>query len=124
MAKKAETISKHKKRAWTVFSKFIRKRDKGICISCGKIAMGSGYHAGHFIAGSICGVSLYFSEINVNGQCYFCNINLGGNGALYALSLQRKYGIDIIEKLNKQRLDHKSEQWTHEMLDYIIKKYE
>lgn len=121
---KRETISKHKKRAWVVFSRFVRERDKGICISCGRYAEGRNYHAGHFIAGSICGVTLFFSEINVNGQCYHCNINLGGNGSLYALAMQRKHGMDIIEKLNKERLKNKGKQWTHEMLDKIIKKYE
>lgn len=124
MKRKPESISKHKKRAWTVFTKWIKARDKNICISCGRYAEGKNYHGGHFIAGSICGVTLFFSEINVNGQCYNCNINLGGNGALYALAMQKKHGMDIIKKLNKERLANKWKQWTHEMLDEIIKKYE
>lgn len=121
--KKVETISHHKKRVWITVSKFIRLRDKGICFVCGKYAEGSAYHAGHFIPGSICGVSLFFSEVNLHGECYNCNINLGGNGALYALAMQKKYGPDIIEKLNKERLANKGKQWNHKMLDELLTHY-
>ena len=79
-----------KKKLWKVFSEYIRKRDKNICFTCGKYATGSGYHAGHFIPKSVGGLALYFHEDNVHGQCFSCNINLGGNQYEYGKRLGEK----------------------------------
>ena len=122
--KKLKSLTWFKKKAWAPFSKFIRKRDDGICFTCEKKVFGKGYHAGHFIPGAICGKSLYFSEVNVHGQCYYCNINLGGNGAIYAIKMQQKYGKDILEKLNAERIGHKGEQWKREELVNLKYYYE
>ena len=61
---KKKSIGQLKKALWKVFSEYIRKRDKGICISCGRYAEGSGYHAGHFVPKSVGGLTLYFDEEN------------------------------------------------------------
>ena len=87
---KQKTNAKLKKELWKVFSQFIRTRDKGICFTCGRRAEGSGYHAGHFIPKSIGGILLYFHEENCHGQCYNCNINLGGNQYIYGQKLGEK----------------------------------
>lgn len=112
MAKK-KSISQLKKLLWKEFSKYIRTRDKGICFICGKKAHGSGYHAGHFIPKSVGGITLYFNEDNVNGCCYHCNINLGGN--LY------EYGQKLGEKKVKElyALKNKIAKWSEE--DYLEK---
>src|SRR3990167_9112004 len=86
-------------RVWAVFSKYIRTRDKGICFTCGKYATGMGYHAGHYIPSSICGVLLKYHEANVHGQCFNCNINLGGYGAMYDRKMREKYGEEFVEEL-------------------------
>lgn len=84
---KKKTNAQLKKQLWKVFSEYVRKRDKGICFTCGRKVEGSGYHSGHFIPKSVGGLSLYFDESNVNGQCYNCNINLGGNQYAYGIKL-------------------------------------
>lgn len=83
-------ISKLKAKLWKVFGAYIRKRDRGICFTCGRKCDGKGYHAGHFIPKSVGGIALYFHPENVNGQCYHCNINLGGNQYEYSLRLKPK----------------------------------
>lgn len=84
---KKKTNAKLKKELWKVFSEYIRKRDKGICFTCGRKAESRGYHAGHFIAKAAGGLALYFHEDNVRGQCYNCNINLGGNQYIFGQRL-------------------------------------
>lgn len=113
-----QPISKLKKKLWTVFSLYIRKRDKNICFICGKKAEGSGYHAGHFISKAIGGLDLYFHEDNVHGCCYNCNINLGGNLYLYG----KKLGDEKCDELYK--LKNNITKWTEQ--DYLdkIKYYE
>lgn len=90
---------------WTWFSKFIRLRDKGICFTCGRYAEGSGYHAGHFIPSAVGGLALRYHEDNVHGQCYHCNINLGGWGERYAQVMEQKFGKVKVNQL--RHLIHK-----------------
>ncbi len=60
-----------------------------------------GYHAGHFIPKSTCGIDLRYDERNIHGQCYHCNINLGGYGAMYHKKMVEKYGQSLVTKLWK-----------------------
>lgn len=97
-----------KRKLWTLFSLYIRQRDKNTCFTCGRIGEGSGIHAGHFISKAIGGIDLYFDEENVHAQCYNCNINLGGNQYEYSLRLGEK-SKELYQRKNK---DFK--KWTEE----------
>jgi 5-methylcytosine-specific restriction endonuclease McrA len=91
-----------KKSLWKVFSEYIRRRDKGVCISCGKRADWKTMDAGHYIP-KTSGLALYFDERNVNCQCTSCNRWMHGNLSAYAIALIKKYGPDILEELDSQR---------------------
>lgn len=91
-----------KKNLWTIFSKFIRTRDNGICISCGKKNDWKNTDAGHYIP-KTAGLSIYFDERNVNCQCTYCNRFQHGNLSRYAIALRKKYGETILEELDELR---------------------
>lgn len=110
---KVKTVGKLKKDLWKHFALYIRTRDKGICFTCGRQAEGSGYHAGHFIPKSVGGLALYFHEENVRGQCYNCNINLGGNQYEYGQRLGKKKVNELI------KLKMLTTKWTTQ--DYLDK---
>ncbi len=93
---------KLKKLLWTIFSRYIRQRDGGVCISCGKIDNWKNMDAGHYIP-KTAGLSLYFDERNVNCQCTYCNRWMHGNLSRYAIALRKKYGETILEDLDKLR---------------------
>ncbi len=115
LKKKSKTkISTLKRRLWDVFSKYIRKRDKNICFTCGRKGEGSGMHAGHFISKQIGGIALYFDERNVNAQCYNCNINLFGNQWIYGQRLGKEL-VDELYRIKNTRI----EKWTEQ--DYLDK---
>lgn len=102
---KKDTLSYWKKKLWTTFSLYIRTRDNFTCFTCDKKGDGKGLHAGHMIPRASGGLSLYFHEGNVNAQCYHCNINLGGNGAIYSSRFIKRFGqeaFDEIERLKYQ----------------------
>jgi Bacteriophage Lambda NinG protein len=88
-----------KKEFWKIFSQYIRQRDKGICFICGLKRPWKKMQAGHCIPKVEGGLELYFHEQNVNCSCYRCNINLGGNGALYARRIKQVYGEEVLNKL-------------------------
>lgn len=115
---KKKSISQLKKKLWNIFSQYIRKRDKGICFTCGRYAEGSGYHAGHFIQKSVGGIGLYFHPDNVRGQCYNCNINLGGNQYIFGQKLGEKKAKELYAMKGKVT------KWTVEDYEEKIKEYQ
>jgi len=123
---KRKSLSQLKKCLWTVFSKYIRLRDKRVCITCGRVVpieKPRGYHAGHCEPKSICPLELYFDERNVNGQCYNCNINLGGWGARYRERVDEKWGEGTYEDFKKMKIKFKGQQWSREDYEDKIKFY-
>jgi hypothetical protein len=118
---RAESISTLKKKAWKVFSKWIRERDKYVCYTCGKDLKGSpALHAGHFISRRV-GATM-FDEMNVHAQCMYCNMyNYGSTGA-YAERLIADYGVETFQALLKRgRTTH---QFTRQELQDIIHNYQ
>jgi len=99
--KKLKSISKLKKEADAVFSKFIRQRDKGICETCGVKKEEKYQQCGHYIPRSH--MNTRYDEENCNCQCFRCNIKLKGNMDEYAIRLKSKYGTGILERLHKRK---------------------
>lgn len=114
---KKKSISTLKKKLWTLFSQYIRQRDKYICFTCGRKGEGSGMHAGHFISKSVGGIALYFHEDNVHAQCYNCNINLGGHQWEYGVRLGKEK-VDELYKIKNQ-----INKWTIEDYEKKIEYY-
>lgn len=125
---KVKTLSKVKKKCWTEFSIYIRKRDGlettgsiewAMCITCGKRYHYKMLQAGHFIAGRH--NAGLFSEKGTHAQCYNCNINLKGNTLVYRRALIVKYGEGIDEQLEREAQEMK--QFTIPELEEMILSY-
>lgn len=119
-------ISKLKAKLWKVFSEYVRKRDKGVCFTCGRRCDGKGYHAGHFIPKSAGGIGLYFHPENVRGQCYNCNINLGGNQYEYSLRLGQDKVTQLyaIKNGQPQKWDQARYEWEIEWYKNLLAELE
>lgn len=113
---KEHTITWWRKKAWKVFSAWIKKRDKNICFTSGKYVEGSNAHAGHFLTGATCPPSLYFDPRNVHCQSFHDNVNLSGNWPVYEERMINKYGIQVVDELKKLRRERQGEKW--EIADY------
>lgn len=108
-----------KKKLWSVFSQYIRKRDKGVCFTCGKTGLsGHYYHAGHFIPRAVGGLALFFNETNVNGQCVTCNIYLQGNQYIYG----QKLGEEKVKELYALKGQIVKDYPFQEKIDYYTNK--
>ena len=95
-----------KKKLWKIFSEYIRTRDlKDGCISCGKrVASIKEAHAGHYYSRGACPQPpMFFDEMNVNLQCVRCNAFLEGNKQGYRAGLVKKYGEQIIQRLELKK---------------------
>jgi len=92
-----------KRKLWSLFSEYIRRRDADIdgntkCISCPIIKHWKEMDCGHFLPKSL-GLSVYFLEKNTAAQCQKCNLSLQGNQYNYALALKARYGDSVIDEL-------------------------
>ena len=110
-------LPKAKAKAWKVFSEYIRRRDNGVCFTCGKKAHWKEMDAGHYLSKNKCGPVLFIHEINVHSQCTYCNRYLHGNLESYSRKLEEKYGMGILQELHRVYLE------THK-LQYTIQDYE
>ena len=93
-----------KKKAWSVFSLYIRLKyaDKDgyvTCVTCGKKMKWNEAQAGHAIGGRT--NSILFHEELVYPQCAGCNIFKAGNYGEYILFLIDKLGRDRVDELRK-----------------------
>lgn len=122
-SKLKESVKTHKdylRDLQIVFNKFIRLRDKDKgCISCGKELKGKS-DAGHFYSvGS--SPSVRFNELNVHGQCVYCNQHLHGNIHAYTELLPQRIGVPMFQQL--KRLRNESNKYTIEELKELKEHY-
>jgi len=103
------------RKAWDIFSKWIRNRDK-ICVTCGSRDQ---LQAGHFWH-----AVLDFDEININTQCKHCNHFWSGNLAPYSVYLINKHGQAKFLDLEKRHwIAMRGEKRTDEEYYEIIERY-
>lgn len=97
--KKPKTIGQLKKDLWKIVAKKIKERDGYICFTSGKKVEGANAHCGHMFPSGSCGALLRHHPKNLHCQSYYENINMGGNGAVYALNFIKKYGKKEMDNL-------------------------
>lgn len=103
--KKSKTpLAKAKEKLWKTLKKVIDIRDGNKCISCGATGLlGANKHGGHFIPSSSCGGFLRYDLRNVFNQCASCNLFRNGAGAEYTLELQKRFGLEFVEKIIRDK---------------------
>jgi len=98
--KKQPTPKQLKTKLWELCKQACREQYGNTCYTCGKTGLeGSGWHTGHFIPSSTCGASLRYDLRNLRPQCYNCNINLGGNGAIFYKRMVEREGQAYVDKI-------------------------
>lgn len=115
-----QSLKAAKAKCWKVFSEYIRRRDGGVCISCGKKDDWKSLDCGHYIP-KTAGLSIYFHEKNNHAQCTGCNRFRHGNLAAYAIALRQKYGPNILEELDAER--RKIKKYTVSEYQELTKHY-
>lgn len=90
------------------------------CFTCGNTIEGSNKQLGHFLARSICGAYLKYDMRNLRWQCYRCNINLSGNGAIFYKKLVDIEGQEYVDTLfkDKQRIVKETDHYLQLLEEY------
>ena len=85
---------------WEQCKRIIRAKYGNTCYTCGKTGLeGSSWQTGHFIPSSVGGALLRYNLSNLRIQCYYCNINLGGNGASFYRNMVECEGQEYVDEL-------------------------
>ena len=98
---KATTLKKAKKKAWDVFSVYIRKPKNGDenqqCYTCGAIKKWQEMDAGHGISGR--NNAVLFLEAVVKPQCQQCNRFKHGELHIFTRKLIEELGLEQYDEL-------------------------
>lgn len=103
-----------KNRLWELCKQIIRLKYGPICYTCGRpIKKKSDWHTGHFIPSSTCGLYLRYDLRNLRPQNYHCNINLGGNGAIFCKLMVEREGQEYVDQIfrDQQKITPESNEW-------------
>lgn len=111
------------KKAWNIFSKYIRLREADwggevACYTCKTKHHWKELQAGHFKHNK-----LDFNELNIHPQCIKCNHFKNGNLDMYATYLVQDYGKGILDKLNKLASKDSIKYYTEQDYKKIYEEY-
>lgn len=101
MKRKAKSETrKVQDKLWEECKRITRATYGNTCYTCGKFPLeGSSWQTGHFIPSSVGGAVLRYDLRNLRPQCYRCNIDLSGNGAVFYRKLVEVEGQDYVDAL-------------------------
>lgn len=107
--KSKQSISVIQRKLWEHcrrLTKYIYKKADGTydCYTCSQTNLvGSNCQTGHFIAKSVCGAYLKYDLRNLRIQCFRCNCNLSGNGAIFYRNMVEREGQEMVDELFKDK---------------------
>jgi len=99
---------------WHLFSRFIRERDQGVCITCWLLKSYEEVQAGHYISAGGNDLELLFHEKNVNGECNYDNAFNSDHIISMRKHLIAKWGCQAIEDLEQLAEQKRAIKWEEE----------
>src|SRR3990167_4969360 len=105
MKKHSKTsISKIQRQIWEECKRIIKFMYGNVCYTCGRTNLEkANRHTGHLLPKGAVGAYLKYDLRNLRPQCYHCNINNGGLGAIFIEKMRRIEGDDYVDKILQDR---------------------
>jgi len=113
-----QPISKIQRQLWEECKRIIRTRYPNTCYTCGRTGLeGSNWHTGHMFAKASLSAYLKYDLRVLRPQCYFCNVNCGGQGANFIENMRRIEGNEYVDNILKDRqVTVKAYDWYTKLL--------
>lgn len=105
-------------RLWKLVSEYVRRRDKGVCYTCGDKKDWKDQQCGHYIHKDCLDFEVDF---NLRCQCVRCNKWLSGNSGVYAERLIKEIGAEQVGLLRQQ--SQITKKWSVQELENLIFTY-
>lgn len=113
--KSKQSISKIQRQIWDHCKRIIRQKYGNHCYTCPTVNLiGSNWHTGHMLAKASVGAFLKYDVRLLRPQCYNCNINHGGMGAIFIENMRRIEGNEYVDQILKDR------QVTVKAMDFYL----
>ena len=97
-------VSTLKSKLWNLCKLIIRTKHGNVCYTCSRSGLvGINWHTGHLWPKASLGAHLKYDLRVLRPQCYNCNINLGGQGAVFFERMTREIGIADMDELKKEK---------------------
>ncbi len=97
-------ISRLQRKIWELCKNIIRQRYGNTCYTCFRTGLSGGnWQTGHMWAKASVGAYLKYDLRILRPQCYHCNINLGGQGAVFYVQMLKEIGEEKMAQLQKDR---------------------
>ena len=116
---KPSVLRSLKNKTWELCKAIIRAKYGNSCYTCGKTGLaGTGWQTGHFIARSVGGLLLKYKLENLRPQCYRCNIDLSGNGAIFYRKLVEIEGQEYVDALfaEKDKITKETKDFYYDLI--------
>ena len=116
---KPSVLRSLRNKTWELCKAIIRKKYGNLCYTCGKGPLaGAGWQTGHFIPRSTCGLLLRYKLENLRPQCYRCNIDLSGNGAVFYRKLVEVEGQQYVDTLfaEKAKITKETKDFYYDLI--------
>jgi hypothetical protein len=98
------SISLIQRKIWAKLREKLIAKYGSDCYTCNaKDLEGSNRQLGHMWAKASVGAYLKYDERILRIQCYRCNINLGGNGAVFYARMLKEIGAEKMKQLEEDR---------------------
>ena len=102
--KSKQKISVLQRKLWEECKRIIRRDYGNTCFTCGAYPLsGANWHTGHLWPKASLGAYLKYDLRVLRPQCYHCNINLGGNGAVYYKKMLDEFGAEYMSQLEMSK---------------------
>lgn len=99
-----KSVSSLQKKLWGLCKEIIRKEHGNTCYTCGAGGLeGANWHTGHMWAKASLGAHLKYDLRVLRPQCYRCNINFGGQGAVFYKNMVQEFGQEYMDNLEKEK---------------------
>lgn len=99
-----QKISTIQVKLWQECRRIIKKKYGNVCYTCGAINLiGSNWQIGHLLAKASLGAFLKYDLRILRPQCFRCNINMGGNGAIFIENMRKLEGDAYVNQILADR---------------------
>ena len=116
--KSKQSISLIQRKIWEECKRIIREKYGNTCYTCLATNLtSSNWQTGHMLAKASLGAYLKYDLRLLRPQCFKCNINHGGQGAIFIENMRRIEGDDYVNQiLNDRQVSVKAYDFFVELL--------
>ena len=119
--KSKQKISLLQRKIWEHCKRIIRSRHGNACYTCGRSGLeGRNWQTGHMWAKAALGAYMKYDLRILRPQCYHCNMNCGGMGAIFYKKMLDENGHEYMYKLE---LDRQVEVRAYEHYEKLLIEY-